>query len=75
MVWPTLGSRTAKEQEQEQEHLRRVCGSRPTRNAEFDIKWSSGLGTTAVVTPAVQRPPLQLILSSSALHVTYVFSI
>ena len=42
-------------------HLRRVCGSRPTRNAELDIKWSGGLGTTAVVAPAVQRPPLQLI--------------
>ena len=32
-----------------------------TRNAELDIKWSGGLGTTAVVAPAVQRPPLQLI--------------
>ena len=39
------------------------------RNAELDIKWSDGLraawsgglGTTAVVAPAVQRSPLQLI--------------
>jgi len=23
-------------------HLRRVCRSRPTRNAELDIKWSDG---------------------------------
>ena len=38
-----------------------ICGSRATRNAELDIKWSGGLGTTAVVAPAVQRPPLQLI--------------
>ena len=30
-------------------------------NAELDIKWSGGLGKTAVVAPAVQRPPLQLI--------------
>ena len=27
----------------------------------LDIKWSGGLGTTSVVAPAVQRPPLQLI--------------
>ena len=41
----------------------------PTPNAELDIKWrdglraawSGGLGTTAVVAPAVQRPPLQLL--------------
>jgi len=31
------------------------------RNAELDIKRSGGLGTTAVVAPAVQRLPLQLI--------------
>jgi len=38
-------------------------------NAELDIKWSDrlcaawsgGLGMTAVVAPAVQRPPLQLL--------------
>jgi len=40
------------------------------RNAELDIKRSGGLGTTAVVAPAVQRPPLQLIyISISALRV------
>jgi len=37
------------------------------RNAELDIKWSGGLGTTAVVAPAVQRPPLQLIYIYQAL--------
>jgi len=35
---------------------------RKPSNAELDIKWSGGLGTTAVVAPAVQRPPLQLYM-------------
>jgi len=47
-------------------HLRK---SNDARNAELDIKWSAGLGTTAVVAPAVQRPPLQLIYIKLALHV------
>jgi len=35
---------------------------RKPSNVELDIKWSGGLGTTAVVAPAVQRPPLQLYI-------------
>jgi len=63
-----------------------ICGSRATRNAELDIKWSGGFGTTAVVATAVQRPPLQLIyiklcvalhceFSSIRLYVVFVYVI